>query len=71
MLNVMVVVNSLKVADMLAAKKLPSQLKLLLSHPRILKAGRLVNADLKYLEVASQSSIPFIGGLDLAKYAKD
>jgi hypothetical protein len=56
---------------MLAAKKLPSQLKLLLSHPRILKAGRLINADLKYLEIASQSSIPFIGGLDLAKYAKD
>lgn len=66
-----VIANSPKVADMLAAKKLPSQLKLLLSHPRIIKAGRLVNADLKYLEVASQSSIPFVGGLDLAKYAKD
>jgi len=59
------------VADMLAENQLPHQLKVLLSHPRIIKAGRLVNADLKYLEVACQSSMPFVGRLDLAKSAKD
>jgi len=59
------------VADMLTENQFPHQLKVLLSHPRIFKAGHLVNADLKYLEVACQSLTPFVGGLDLAKYAKD
>jgi len=36
-----------------------------------LKAGRLVNADLGYLQKVSKSSTPFVGGIDLAKYAKD
>jgi hypothetical protein len=35
------------------------------------KAGRLVDADLKYLQSSSQSTTPFVGGLDLVKYAKD
>ncbi len=56
---------------MLAKNQFPHQLKVLLSHPHIFKTGRLVNADLKYLEVACQSLTPFVGGLDLAKYAKD
>ena len=44
---------------------------LLLSHPRVIKVGRLVNGDLGYLQKASHSPYPFIGGLDLAKFAKD
>lgn len=56
---------------MVAERRLPHKLKLLLSHPRILKAGRLVSADLKCLEAACQSHVPFVGGLDLAKYAKE
>ncbi|KIM48835.1 hypothetical protein M413DRAFT_59520 [Hebeloma cylindrosporum] len=61
----------LQVADMLAEGSLPQQLKLLLSHPRILKAGRLVNTDLGYLQAACHSETPFVGGLDLAKSAKE
>ena len=56
---------------MLARNELPQQLKLLLSHPRILKVGRLVNGDLGYLQKACHSPEPFVGGIDLAKYAKD
>jgi hypothetical protein len=56
---------------MLAKKELPHKLKLFLSHSRILKAGRLVDSDLAYLQEACHSSTPFVGGLDLAKYAKD
>jgi hypothetical protein len=56
---------------MLASRKLPHQLKLLLSNPNILKVGRMVNADLKYLQTASGSSVPFVGSVDLAKFAKD
>ncbi|KAF8870351.1 hypothetical protein CPB84DRAFT_1754505 [Gymnopilus junonius] len=61
----------LQIGDMLAGGKLPRQLEILLSHPRILKAGRLVKADLQYLQDACQSRDPFVGALDLAKYAKD
>ena len=56
---------------MLARGELPHKLKLLLAHPRILKAGRLVDSDLAYLQDACHSSSAFVGGLDLAKYAKD
>ena len=56
---------------MLARNELPQQLTLLLSHPRIFKVGRLVNGDLGYLQKASHSLYPFVGGLDLAKLAKD
>jgi len=54
-----------------ARNELPQQLTLLLSHPRIFKVGRLVNGDLGYLQKASHSPHPFVGGLDLAKFAKD
>jgi ribonuclease D len=60
-----------KVSRFLADGKLPHQLKLFLAHPCILKAGRLVDADLIYLQNAIHSSTPFVGGLDLAKFAKD
>ena len=60
-----------QVTNMLARNELPQQLKLLLSHPRVLKVGRLVNGDLAYLQKACHSPEPFIGGIDLAKFAKD
>ena len=60
-----------QVAEMLINNELPQQLRVLLSHPRVLKAGRLVNADLTYLQKVSKSPIPFVGGVDLAKIAKD
>jgi ribonuclease D len=56
---------------MLAQNELPQQLKLLLSHPQVLKVGRLVNGDLGYLQKACHSPEPFVGGIDLAKFAKD
>jgi len=56
---------------MLANNELPQQLRFLLSHPCVIKSGRLVNSDLKYLQTACKSPNPFVGGLDLAKYAKD
>lgn len=56
---------------MIARGDLPNQLQFLLSHPNILKAGRLVDADLKFLEAACQPRTPFVGGVELAKYAKD
>jgi hypothetical protein len=43
----------------------------MLSNPRIIKVGRCVTADLKYLQEACKSSVPFVGGVDLAKLAKD
>lgn len=56
---------------MISKGNLPHQLKLLLSHPRILKVGRMVNTDLTHLQQACNSSLPFVGGLELGKYAKD
>jgi hypothetical protein len=56
---------------MLATGHLPRQLVLLLSNPNIIKVGRMVSSDLKYLEIACHSSTPFTGALDLARYAKE
>lgn len=56
---------------MLSRNELPQQLMLLLSHPRVLKVGRLVNGDLIYLQKACHSPEPFVSGIDLAKFAKD
>jgi len=56
---------------MLEKGRLPHKLQLLLSHSRIRKAGRLVDSDLLRLQDMCSSSTPFIGGLDLAKYAKE
>ena len=56
---------------MVAEGTLPQQLKVLLSHPQILKVGRLVDADLGYLQSTCKGCSQFVGGLDLAKYAKD
>jgi hypothetical protein len=56
---------------MIGKGELPHQLKLLLSHPRIFKVGRLVDTDLARLQEACHSAEPFVGGFDLAKYAKE
>ncbi|KAG6825492.1 hypothetical protein H0H92_003568 [Tricholoma furcatifolium] len=61
----------LQIGPMLAGNQLPLQLKQVLTNPRIIKVGRCVSGDLKYLEKACQSDIPFIGGLDIARLAKD
>ncbi len=43
---------------------------MLLQNPRVHKVGRKVNSDLKQLQAAVSSSVPFVGALDLATYAK-
>lgn len=61
----------LQVADMLATATLPADLIRLLSHPRVLKAGVKVAADLKTLKHACGSGVSFVGGLDLVPYMKE
>src|SRR3984885_800691 len=56
---------------MLAEKQLPQILKQVLSNPKIIKVGRCVTSDLKYLQQACQSSTPFVGRVDLGRLAKD
>ena len=56
---------------MVAQGTLPHQLKLLLSHPRVKKVGRLVAADLKYLQSSCPSTSKFVGAVDLAVFAKE
>lgn len=43
---------------------------MLLQNPRIRKVGRMVSSDLKQLQTSVNSSLPFVGALDLANYAK-
>ncbi|KAJ3836717.1 hypothetical protein F5878DRAFT_508001, partial [Lentinula raphanica] len=62
----------LQVGAMLAGGRLPTILKQILSNPRILKVGRNVAIDLKYLEQATSSPAnTFVGAVDLAKLAKE
>jgi hypothetical protein len=58
---------------MLASGRLPHQLILLLSNKNVVKVGRGVAADLKYLHAAccNASMGPFDGALDLGRFAKD
>ncbi|KAF5381364.1 hypothetical protein D9615_008300 [Tricholomella constricta] len=58
------------IGNMLAGNQLPQSLKQVLANPKIIKVGRCVAGDLKYLQEACQSNIPFVGGLDLGKLAK-
>lgn len=60
-----------QVSDLIARNHLPAQLRVFLADPRVKKVGRLVNGDLKRLEKSFHSPIPFSGGLDLGKLAKD
>ncbi|XP_006455795.1 hypothetical protein AGABI2DRAFT_76455, partial [Agaricus bisporus var. bisporus H97] len=61
----------LQVSNMIAQGKLPQQLEIFLSHPRVRKVGRLVDGDLQRLQDTLRPSQPFVGGVDLAKLAKE
>ncbi|KAJ3964645.1 hypothetical protein EV361DRAFT_873842 [Lentinula raphanica] len=64
--------GEIKVGAMLAGARLPTVLKQILSNPRILKVGRNVAIDLKYLKQASSSPAgTFVGAINLAKLAKE
>ncbi|KAJ7506313.1 hypothetical protein B0H11DRAFT_1903699 [Mycena galericulata] len=56
---------------MLAGGRIAPVLMQVLQNPQILKVGRAVSGDLKYLEQATCPSQPFVGAVDLAKMAKD
>ena len=56
---------------MLADHRLPRDLKTLLSDPQVKKVGRMVDSDLCYLQKEVHSHQPFVGGIDLAKLAKE
>ncbi|KAG6808594.1 hypothetical protein H0H92_003610 [Tricholoma furcatifolium] len=60
----------LQIGQMLAGSELPLVLKQVLTNPRIIKVGRCVASDLKYLEQVCRSDIPFVGGIDIASLAK-
>lgn len=55
---------------MVAQQRLPAKLLMLLQNPRVCKVGRMVNSDLKQLQTSVNSSLPFVGAVDLANYAK-
>ncbi|GLB45297.1 putative essential for the formation of DNA replication focal centers [Lyophyllum shimeji] len=61
----------LQIGHMLAGRELPLLLKQVLANPKILKVGCSVTADLKYLQEACQSSMPFVGGVNLGMFAKE
>ncbi|KAK1227239.1 hypothetical protein PQX77_009768, partial [Marasmius sp. AFHP31] len=61
----------MQVAQMLVGGSLPSALKNVLSNPRILKVGRCVAADLKYLEESCSSQGKFTGAIDIGRLAKE
>ncbi|KAF7377554.1 3'-5' exonuclease domain-containing protein [Mycena sanguinolenta] len=65
------IIYILKVGQILAGGRIPPVLKQLLQNPRILKVGRAVAADLKYLQEASNTSTVFVGAVDIARFAKD
>ncbi|KAF8078294.1 hypothetical protein FPV67DRAFT_1402915 [Lyophyllum atratum] len=53
----------MQIGLMLAGNQLPPLLKQVLANPRILKVGRCVAGDLKYLQEACRSEVPFAGEL--------
>ncbi|KAG6875210.1 hypothetical protein C0992_004756, partial [Termitomyces sp. T32_za158] len=61
----------LQISPMLAGNQLPAVLKQVLANPRIIKVGRCIMADLKHLQEICHSEVPFVGGLDIGKLAKD
>ncbi|TFK45259.1 hypothetical protein OE88DRAFT_1594242, partial [Heliocybe sulcata] len=63
-------IHIFQVGPMLASGGLPMQLRTFLANPRVRKAGHMVDVDLEYLQKASGSSQKFVGGLDLAQFAK-
>ncbi|EKM80528.1 hypothetical protein AGABI1DRAFT_91692 [Agaricus bisporus var. burnettii JB137-S8] len=63
--------ENFKVERLVALRKLPHQLALLLENPNVIKVGRMVNTDLRSLQNASSANTEFVGGIDLAKFARD
>ncbi|KAJ6492742.1 hypothetical protein C8R47DRAFT_1012819 [Mycena vitilis] len=65
-------VHVLQIGEMLKRQVLPLQLLNLLQEPRVIKAGRSVNADLRRLATAC-GKLPgsFTGALELGNFAKD
>ncbi|KAG6875398.1 hypothetical protein C0992_004005 [Termitomyces sp. T32_za158] len=61
----------LQIGSMLAGNQLPTVLKQVLANPRIIKVGHAIVADLKHLQKTCRSEIPFLGGVDIGKLAKD
>ncbi|KAJ7488604.1 hypothetical protein B0H11DRAFT_2230137 [Mycena galericulata] len=61
----------IQICPIIAGGKLPLQLRNVLANPRILKVGRAVSSDLKYLQESCNSPDPFVGAVDLAHLAKD
>ncbi|KAF6741868.1 hypothetical protein DFP72DRAFT_745995, partial [Ephemerocybe angulata] len=73
--NVEAVSNSIRVfpqvRKMVGCSHLPEKLVMLLQNPRVWKAGRAVNSNIKHLEEVVRPAMLFKGALDLAGYAKD
>ncbi|KAG9223671.1 hypothetical protein CCMSSC00406_0008554 [Pleurotus cornucopiae] len=60
------------IGTMLTGGHLPDLLLQVLSNPHIIKVGRCVSADLRYLQQCCHNSkAKFTGAVDLGKYAKD
>jgi len=60
----------LQIASFTKLKKIPPALKNILVQPRILKAGRGIQSDLKRLQRETGIKEEFLGGVDLAAFAK-
>lgn len=58
-------------SSLIASNEVPAQLKAFLANPRIIKVGKNVATDLKYLEEDFKSAVPFVGGCNIAQMAKD
>ncbi|KAG6826161.1 hypothetical protein H0H92_000919 [Tricholoma furcatifolium] len=61
----------LQIGQMLSGNQLPLILKQVLANPKIIKVGRCITGDLKYLQEACKSNVSFVGAVDVAKLAKD
>ncbi|KAK7047836.1 hypothetical protein VNI00_006164 [Paramarasmius palmivorus] len=60
-----------QIIEHVAAGNFPAQLSTFLANPQVRKVGRNIALDLQGLEEANKESIPYVGGLDLAKLAKE
>lgn len=63
--------SNTQVSQFTRHNRLPHLLCTMLANSNVIKAGRNVAADLKRLQLESKHPEPFVGGIDLAKMAKD
>ncbi|KAF9000804.1 hypothetical protein BDZ89DRAFT_1170255 [Hymenopellis radicata] len=61
----------LQLTSHIASGHFPPQLATLLANPRVIKVGKNINQDLRYLHEESKSRQPFTGGVDVAHLAKE